>query len=156
MTSAKAAAGLLIVVLLLTVACGASDGLSTIEIEARDGSTARLRVEIAATRAERTRGLANRDALASDRGMLFLISERGPGFWNKDVAFPLSVAFVSRCGVIVDIQHMAAGSLAVHDTPAPFRFGLEVNQGWFERNSIGVGSRLQLPLAMLREAECPE
>ena len=156
MTSASAAAGLLVVVLLLTVACGGSDGLTTIEVEAGDGTTARLRVEIAASRAERTRGLANRDALAADRGMLFLINERGPGFWNKDVAFPLSVAFVSRCGVIVDIQHMAAGSLAVHDTPGPFRFGLEVNQGWFERNGVGVGDRLELPLTMLREAGCSD
>ncbi len=51
---------------------------------------------------------------------------------------------------------MAAGSLAVHDTPGPFRFGLEVNQGWFERNGVGVGDRLELPLTMLREAGCSD
>jgi uncharacterized membrane protein (UPF0127 family) len=85
--------------------------------------------------------------------MLFVIEQRGPGFWMKDVNFPLTVAFIDRCGKIVDIQDMEPNSLEFHDTQHDFRFGLEVNGGWFESHSVNVGDRIKLPPA-LRSSDC--
>jgi len=140
------AAGLL---LLFTAACaGEGDRFITLEVGAAGGAAAAIVVEVADTPAALDKGLSGRDSLPSNQGMLFVITQRGPGFWNKDVSFPLSVAFVSRCGVIVDIQDMAAHSQHFHDTPHDFRFGLEANLGWFERHGVGVGNRLRLPEAL--------
>ena len=139
----------LVIAVLVAIACG-DDGdddglLTTLEIARMDGSSAKLRVEIADTRAERVRGLANRASLAADRGMLFVIEQRSSGFWMKDVAFDLSVAFLARCGEILDIQDMEAGSLELHQSATDYRFGLEVNRGWFAAAGLGVGDAVILP-----------
>ena len=143
----------LVAVLAIGTGCGddgvaedaADDGLTRLEIVGADGSRAELRVEVADTRAERVSGLANRPSLGADRGMLFVIERRSGGFWMKDVAFDLSVAFLSACGEILDIQDMEAGSLELHQSPTDYRFGLEVNRGWFAEAGFGLGDRVLLP-----------
>ena len=130
----------------LLAGCGsAGAGLSAVEFETGAGARPRLEVEVAARPEERAKGLSGRENLGTDRGMLFVIEERGPGFWNKDVSFPLSLAFVSACGVIVDIQDMLPFSLEIHSTGHEYRYGIEANQGWFERRGVRVGDRVRLP-----------
>jgi uncharacterized membrane protein (UPF0127 family) len=138
----------------LSAACssGGEDAASerTLVLERRQGGSVRLRVEVAATPEERQRGLSNRPSLAENAGMLFIIEQRGPGFWMKDTLIPLSVAFIAACGEIVHIAHMEPLSLQIHSTERDYSFGLEVNQGWFERNRIGVGDRVLIPEAYRR------
>ena len=66
--------------------------------------------------------------------MLFVIEQRGPGFWMKDTRIPLTVAFIDACGAILAFTDMEPFSLSLHNTEQPYSFGLEVNQGWFARN----------------------
>ncbi len=132
---------------------GSSSGLTELTISG-SAHEARVRVEIADTPAELETGLSGRSSLPADQGMLFVIEQRGPGFWMKDTRIPLAVAFVNRCGNIVDIQEMEANSLDFHDTPQEFRFGLEVNKGWFSSHGISPGDRVQLP-PDLRSSGCP-
>lgn len=135
------------------VSCGSdSDGRSTVSIRAKNGATARLKVEVADTPAELERGLTGRTNLGKDEGMLFVIERRGPGFWMKDTPLPLSVAFIDGCGLIVAIADMEPYSLTLHNTDRPYRFGLEVNQGWFARNAIGIGDQVKLASDLMR---CP-
>lgn len=149
------ALGVSAVTLLIAVACQRGDGgLTRLQIQRASGGSAALQAEIADTPEELQKGLAGRSGLATDRGMLFVIEKRGPGFWMKDVSIPLSVAFVGRCGEIVDIQDMEPLNLFFHDTPYDFRFGLEVNGGWFGSHAVRVGDRLVLPGA-LRSKDCP-
>jgi uncharacterized protein len=122
-------------------------------IVAANGTTARLDVEIAETAEERERGLSGRSELPQDTGMLFVLRERGPGFWMKDTSIPLSVAFIEECGQIVDIQDMRPHTLDLHNTGRDYSFGLEVNQGWFARNGIAVGDIVSLP-RHLRSPTC--
>ena len=140
---------------LVLVACGSpreESGLTRLEIRTAAGRTATLDVEVADTPAKLAAGLSGRDSLARGQGMLFVIQRRGSGFWMKDVSIPLSVAFVSNCGVILDLQDMAPFDLTLHDSPLDYGFGLETNQGWFEENSVRVWDRLVLPPSLLDEA----
>src|SRR3990172_4928018 len=147
--------GLLVLGLLLVPVAGGTRGkgsdVTRLEIRTAAGRTANLDVEVADTPAKLAAGLSGRDSLARGQGMLFVIRQRGAGFWMKDVSIPLSVAFVSRCGVILDLQDMAPFDLTLHDSPLDYGFGLEANQGWFEENSVRVGDRLVLPPSLLGE-----
>jgi hypothetical protein len=141
--------------LLLTAALALGEGSGRLQPVTIDTSRAvvRLKVEIAETREALARGLSGRGRLGEDEGMLFVIAKRGRGFWMKDVVIPLSVAFVSACGRIVEIQEMTPASRELHDTPHEYAFGLEVNQGWFARKGVAVGDALRLPMR-LRGAGC--
>ena len=140
-------AGLLVMMALVMGSLGSTEYIERepLVIVAANGTTARLEVEIAETLEERERGLMGRTELPQDAGMLFVLRERGPGFWMKDVPIPLSIAFIEECGQIVDILDMRPNTTELHNSPRDYSFGLEVNQGWFERNGIAVGDIVSLP-----------
>lgn len=129
------------------LACGGgSEPLHTMVFTSHSGDPIELKVEIADTPKERRRGLMFRDHLAESQGMLFDFGgETRTGFWMKDTSIPLSIAFLSAQGVILDIQDMEPFSTDLHQSDQPYAFAVEVNQGWLERNDIGIGSRVQLP-----------
>ena len=136
----------LAILLLCCTACASGrDDRQTLSISSQSGRSVKLQVEIADTPEKLERGLSGRDILAPDHGMLFVIEQRGLGFWMKDTSLPLSVAFISACGEIVALADMQPLSQELHNTLQPYRFGLEVNQGWFQRRGVGVGNRLTLP-----------
>ena len=136
-------------VLALATACGDdSDDLSTATIVVVDdaGGRAELTVELARTTAERSIGLMFRESLSEDRGMLFVYPEETEtSFWMKDTFIPLSIAFIGEDGAILDIQDMKPLSRELHRPPGPYRYALEVNQGWFGRNGFAVGDRVEVP-----------
>lgn len=106
----------------------------------------RLTVEIARSPQERQRGLMFRETLAADAGMLFDFGgESTSGFWMKDTLVPLSIAFVSPEGVIVDIQDMRPLDETVHYSPRPYRWAVEANQGWFSEHGVVIGDRVSVP-----------
>ncbi len=89
-------------------------------------------------------GLSGRSSLPVGRGMLFDWGESvTTPFWMKDTPIPLSIAFISEEGIIVDIQNMEPFSLEYCEPRAPYRYALEVNQGELQENSIGVGGRCE-------------
>jgi uncharacterized membrane protein (UPF0127 family) len=64
--------------------------------------------EIAVTAAERSRGLMYRDALARDRGMLFVFpEERRHQFWMKNTRIELDIIFIGADRRVVGISHRA-------------------------------------------------
>lgn len=109
-------------------------------------------LEVAATDAERQRGLMYRESLPQDYGMLFVFPFEGRGgFWMYNTLIPLSIAWIDADGTLVDIQDMyplpdpsdqLAASRDVHTPSGAYWYALEVNQGWFEANGVGVGQRL--------------
>ena len=111
-----------------------------------------LSVEIAATPTTRTCGLSRRASMPQNRGMLFVFPTlRHVSFWMKDTRIPLSIAFLDDDGRIISIQKMVPMNIEKrYRSDQPVRYALEVNQGWFVQNSIGVGDRVELQLpAML-------
>ncbi len=65
-------------------------------------------------------------------------------FWMKDTAIPLSIAFISSEGIIEQIEHMTPFDLHTVTSHTPVQYALVVNQGFFEKNGITAGSRVDI------------
>ena len=115
---------------------------------ATNGLVRLVHVEVADTPDEWERGLMGRQSLAPDSGMLFVFP--GPetvAFWMKDTPLPLSIAFIDEQGQVLDVQDMAPETTTPHSSPAPYRFALEVSQGYFAPFGIGPGAHVTLSLS---------
>ena len=101
-------------------------------------------VEIADSAARRSRGLMFRQSLPADEGMIFLFaSDSSGGFWMKDTFVPLSIAYIDSAGLIITIRDLEPLSTAVVSPSGPYRWALEMNQGWFAANGIEVGDSVR-------------
>ena len=107
-----------------------------------------LTIELATTPEARTCGLSLRDSLPANRGMLFVYAEPEIlTFWMKNTRMPLSIAFIDTAGRIVSIQKMNPFPITtIYASPVPALYALEVNQGWFEENGVGVGDVVEFNL----------
>ena len=102
-----------------------------------------LAIEVADTAEERAKGLMGRESLPADRGMLFDFQEpTQAGFWMKNTLIPLSIAFVDGDGTIVHIEDMQPETEDIHASPKPYRYAIEVNQGWYAAHGISAGDRV--------------
>jgi uncharacterized membrane protein (UPF0127 family) len=102
-----------------------------------------IRAEVAADPATRSRGLMMRERLGPNEGMLFVFPEKaGHCFWMRNTLIPLSIAFVDDDGTIANIADMAPRSDDSHCPTRAVRYALEMEQGWFARRGLKVGSRL--------------
>lgn len=102
-----------------------------------------LKVEVAASEAERNRGLMFRKSLPREEGMLFIFDD--PGYyamWMKNTLIPLSVAFVDREGVILNIADMAPQTLDSHLAAGPALYAIETNKGWFAAHHVQAGDKV--------------
>ena len=102
-------------------------------------------LEIAATPAERARGLMNRESLAQDSGMLFVFLTESPlNFWMKNTLIPLDILYMDSAGVVVDIQTMTPqpgvsdSELREYPSAAPAQYALEINAGLAESLGFAV------------------
>ena len=113
---------------------------------------ASVKVEIAATSELRQQGLMYRQEMAEDEGMLFIFpSDTSGGFWMKNTYLPLDIAYIDAAGRVLEVHKAKPLDETALLPKQPYRYTLEVNQGWFERHGLGVGSIVTLP-ANLPEA----
>jgi uncharacterized membrane protein (UPF0127 family) len=133
------------VLLLVFIVCAPHKLAVDIPIE-RDGQDiAVVRVEIARTDEERAQGLMNRKKLSDGRGMLFVFEEdQVRSFWMKDTYIPLSIAFITWDGRIVDIKDMYPHDEISVSSNRSVRYALEVPQGWFSRAGVQTGDTVKL------------
>jgi uncharacterized membrane protein (UPF0127 family) len=117
-----------------------------ITVGTADGSQSLISIKIAKDDAERETGLMYITSLDPDDGMLFVWpnSTSTDGFWMENTYVPLSIAFVDTSGKIIDIQDMAALDTTVHYAPGPYRYAIEVNQGYFAEHDIKVGDAIKI------------
>jgi uncharacterized membrane protein (UPF0127 family) len=103
-----------------------------------------LTVEVANTQQEREKGLMFRYSMPHDNGMLFVFdSERNLSFWMKNTFIPLDIAYISSKGIINEIYRMEPLDYSiVYPSKKPARYALEVNAGWFKKNGIEPGMKL--------------
>lgn len=106
----------------------------------------KVSVEIAARPNEQARGLMFRRSLGEDEGMLFVYdSPRLMSFWMKNTRIPLSIAFIDGGGTIVRIETMTPyDTVSRHNSKVPVRYALEMNRGWFDKNGVGVGDKVDI------------
>ena len=105
-----------------------------------------LEVEVARTPAERMTGMMHRRAIGPDEGMLFVFPyvERHR-FYMRNTHVPLSIAFITSGGVIMNIEDMQPLKEETHLATVPCRYALEMPAGWFKRNKVSDGDRVSLP-----------
>jgi uncharacterized protein len=109
---------------------------------AESGHTAQVRVEIADTPEEMAVGLMCRTSLDPDAGMLFLFADTTHvAFWMKNTLIPLSIAFIDAGWHIVALMDMPVAPdpenpSETYMPPRPYRYALEVNQGFFARHAL--------------------
>jgi uncharacterized membrane protein (UPF0127 family) len=107
-----------------------------------DFTNVRVYAEIAATPAEKERGLSGRLTLSPDAGMLFVFSSPSrPGFWMKEMNFPLDFIYL-RDGRVAEIkENVPAAIIPIPFFPAAeIDAVLEVNAGFVKRHGITVGA----------------
>ena len=136
----------LIVFLAVFPSCSPSSQESFDEREITIGSRhgrVSIMAELAVTDAQRAQGLMHRTALADGKGMLFIFErDQILSFWMKNTVIPLSIAFITADGRIVEIFDMEPEDLTPIRSSHPSRFALEVPQNWFSRARIAPGDRL--------------
>ena len=139
------------VVLLLLFTIGACGAQGIRKLETRNLSlrsadkTVVIKTEIARTDEERSTGLMHREKLADGEGMLFVFArDEVLSFWMKNTLIPLSIAFISSDGKIIEIRDMVPNSLETVRSSRSVRYALEVPQGWFARAGINPGDTLIL------------
>jgi uncharacterized protein len=103
-----------------------------------------IQAELAVTPEQQQVGMMMRREMGANEGMLFVNAEPGVRcFWMRNTLIPLSAAFVSDDGTIVNIADMQPLNDESHCSTKPVRFVLEMRQGWFDKRGIGPGSRLR-------------
>ena len=102
-----------------------------------------LRVEIADNDPARAKGLMFREKMGRNDGMLFVFEEAAyQSMWMKNTLLPLSVAFVDREGVILNIRDMQPQTLDSHMSAGPALYAIETNKGWFAERGIKEGAKV--------------
>ncbi|WP_341678513.1 DUF192 domain-containing protein [Niveibacterium sp. SC-1] len=103
----------------------------------------RIDAEIAATPAERERGLMFRENMPPNRGMLFVFDEEGRHcMWMKNTPLPLSVAFLDAGGRILNVEDMRPRTEDSHCAAGDARYALEMNDGWFKQRKLAAGAQI--------------
>ncbi|MCS1411559.1 MAG: hypothetical protein M2R45_04759 [Verrucomicrobia subdivision 3 bacterium] len=97
--------------------------------------TARSRTEIAT-------GMMYRTKMAENEAMIFVFPRPfRASFYMRNTVLPLSCAYIDRDGTILEIHDMKP----LDETPIvastdQVRYVLEVNQGWFDRHGVKIGT----------------
>ncbi|MBN2534522.1 MAG: DUF192 domain-containing protein [Spirochaetales bacterium] len=106
----------------------------------------RFSIECARTNEQRRTGLMYRKKLGPREGMIFIFPQNAQTpFWMKNTYIPLSVAFLSEEGEILDIKDMTPLSTDLVKSRYPYKYALEVNQGILEEIGVHTGDYIVLP-----------
>ena len=96
-----------------------------------------IRALVANTPKSRETGLMQTNYLCQNCGMLFVFSRADQySFWMKNTPLPLSIAFITAEGNIINIEEMQAFSTQTHRASKQVIYALEMNKGWFDEHSI--------------------
>jgi uncharacterized membrane protein (UPF0127 family) len=103
-----------------------------------------LYCEIADTPDKRSNGLMRRDALDSDKGMVFVYQEEDiRTFHMANVKIPLAIAFADQNGIIVHTTEMTLDNKTTYSSEKPAMYAVEANKGWFSSRQIKVGDKIE-------------
>ena len=111
----------------------------------------KVRVELALTSEEQSRGLMFRKELKEDHGMLFVFKEAGEkSFWMKNTLVELDMAFLDGDLKVRKVFHRVTpstpgqGDLEVARVSAPALCVLELAGGAARRHGLRPGARIKI------------
>ena len=105
----------------------------------------KLVAEVADDEAEKETGMMFRKSMADGEAMLFVLGRpQHASFWMRNTILPLSVAYLNAAGTILEIYDLKPRD----ETPVSSKFdsivyAIEVPQGWFLKNGILPGTRVE-------------
>ena len=98
------------------------------------------KIDIASSFEDRRQGLMFRNSIPEDYGMFFIWERKKQQcMWMKDTFMPLSIAYISNEGEILEIYDMVPFSRKSVCSRSNVKYALEVNEGWFKKNNLFVG-----------------
>jgi hypothetical protein len=105
-----------------------------------------FRIEVARSEEQKARGLMHRRSLGERSGMIFVYeADEHLSFWMKNTTLPLTLAFLSREGEILQIEELKPLSLKPVTSARAARFALELPAGSLQRLGVVPGDRVLLP-----------
>ena len=135
---------LLAAIAAVSTLAAAQDGPQKLPAITLNAGIHNIRAEVAQTPDERATGLMFRQTMPAQDGMLFVFEQPATQcFWMKNTLLPLSIAFITDEGTIVNLDDMKPQTLDSHCSARPVRFVLEMNQGWFAKRGLKAGTKLQ-------------
>jgi uncharacterized membrane protein (UPF0127 family) len=142
-------AGLMLCGFVLLISCVNADNKPQPKLMTKDlfiatsSGTVTVSAEYAVTDGERAKGLMWRSALSGGEGMLFVYDrDIMMSFWMKNTLLPLSIAFISSRGEILEILDMEPQNTRPVKSQRYCRYALEVPQGWFAATGIRPGDMI--------------
>lgn len=116
---------------------------------------ATLKTEIASTPQEGEVGLMYVRHLPDNDGMLFVLPVGVAQFWMKNTLIPLSIAFLDKNGVVLELHDMKAMDLnTTRSDSDQVAYAIEANLHWFDLNGIKPGMKISpSPNEILKEAD---
>ncbi len=113
-----------------------------------------VRVEIANSDEERTRGLSGREGIEGVSGLLLVFPENGyHGLWMKDMKFSIDIIWINEELEIVHIEKNVSPDTypKVFRPSSPVRFALETEIRYADTFGIRAGQKVTLPPKYLED-----
>ena len=127
-------------ILLTFLSVSASAEIPTIHLKV-SGHT--LSAEVAYKKESRIRGLMYRSFMDKNSGMLFVFPETTRhSMWMINTYIPLSIAFLDKNGIILNIIDMSPHTRTKHTAASEAKYALEMNLGWFSAKNIKAGKKI--------------
>ncbi|HVO86345.1 MAG TPA: DUF192 domain-containing protein [Candidatus Binatia bacterium] len=104
-----------------------------------------LSAQLAATEAQREKGLGGRACIGTSQAMLFLFNQPGYYyFWMRDMHFAVDMVWLSDAKQVVYVQPNVLPSTYPNSfvSQQPARYVIELRAGQAERLGIGTGTKL--------------
>lgn len=130
----------LLVVSVFFASCSEGFEKGDLAILNSSGEKITLEVELALTPEARQQGYMHRKNVNPGEGMLFVFpADQVLSFWMKDTSVPLSIAYISSKGKILEIHDLTPFSENSVSSSRSVRYALEVPRGWFKDSGIAEG-----------------
>ena len=77
--------------------------------------------------------------MANDAVLFEFAEESSSGFYNKNVSFPIDVAFFDKNKYLINIEQLDAYQMLDVRPARPYKYVIETRKGWFSENNIQEG-----------------
>ena len=108
-----------------------------------------VRVDLALSEEEKSKGLGGRESLGENEGMLFVFDEAGKyPFWMKGMKFAIDIIWIGENREIIYIKKNAKPesypeSFEPENPTMDTKYVLEVSPGFSDKNNLKIGDKIE-------------
>ena len=103
-----------------------------------------FKLEVADTLAKKQKGLADRESMPQNYGMIFIFEKKGIySFWMKEMRFPLDFLWIDGDKIVEITKNVAVDKkILTYSSQVPIDKVIELNAGVAEKAGIEVGDKI--------------